>query len=102
MRQIYLITLFFSLLTTISKGQQRTFSGKILTADGRPIQAAILTMDPDKHIISSNKNGAFSVTSLYPGKYLISVSHPDYSTYTDTITIVLENIGIQRHLYQTQ
>jgi len=93
MRLHYLITFLFSLLIVVTKGQQRTFSGKIITEDGRPIPAAILSIEPDKHIIASNSNGDFSVTSLYPGKYFLSVTHAGYHTYTDTITIDLVSIN---------
>lgn len=97
MRLHYFLTILLSILFTLAKGQQRTFSGKILKEDGTPISGAILTVEPDKYSVASNSSGDFAISPLYPGVYHIFVRHLDYQLYSDTITVTAGQ-GISKNI----
>lgn len=61
----YCLTLFLTLLTALSASAQRTLSGKITSANGKPLAGAIIQVyDGDKNVAfgNSRQDGSYKLT----------------------------------------
>ncbi|MDR2281880.1 MAG: TonB-dependent receptor [Sphingobacterium sp.] len=61
--------------------------GTISTEKGIKIHGAVISLEPDKHIVQSNSNGTFVIKNLYPGTYYMRIEHTGYTSHTDTVVI---------------
>ncbi len=64
-------------------------SGTAKTAEGAPIPGAVVTLvGPHVYSTTTGANGAFSISSVVPGIYRVTVEHPGYQTATNDIAVV--------------
>lgn len=67
------------------------FSGKV-TANGKPIEGAIISIQGTDYKTTSDQMGAFEFKNVSEGKYIIEVEKEGYKLYSSDIEIVAEQI----------
>lgn len=69
--------------------------GTVKTTDGRPLPGATVLLEPDRHLILTDEGGNFTFDRLFPGTYILLVTHTGYEPYRDSATIRTGNITRQ-------
>jgi hypothetical protein len=70
---------------TVAQNAQATVQGTVTDDSGAPVANAIVTMrGPETYNATSDTTGAFSISGVAPGVYVLSISKPGYETATAT------------------
>ncbi len=92
-----LATLLLLFTTQIALSQTYSVTGNVVSENKKPVPSAIITVfqkDSIKHTTTTNKEGAFLISLISPGKYYLNVTVPGYDLYADTITISEAPLGV--------
>ncbi|MDE3255339.1 MAG: carboxypeptidase regulatory-like domain-containing protein, partial [Bacteroidota bacterium] len=102
MKQIHLICFIVLFICTVkqSNAQALTISGIVLNHNKKPIDHAIVLLQPLNKVAATDANGHFSFLNLLSGKYAIkvmdanfpSITYKDFTLVRDTFfRVVLED-----------
>ncbi|SEK76498.1 TonB-dependent receptor [Parapedobacter koreensis] len=64
-----------------------TLDGRVADSKGRPVLGATVLLEPDRHLIQTDSVGEFRVEGLYPGIYLLQVTHTGFRTFVDSVMV---------------
>jgi hypothetical protein len=85
-----ILTTILLLLTTATFAQQESISGRVVnrTSGNAPIAGATVQVinNVDQHRATTDANGQFTISNLYPGVWRIVVSAEDFGNYEAPIT----------------
>ena len=88
MRFTFLIFIFIVLTATISAQEFSTINGIVLSAEtDKAVSQAEVFLNPGNFGTTTDENGKFKFTDLYPGNYEIRVSHLGFKSYTKKIRL---------------
>lgn len=84
MKQIHLICFIVLFICTVKQGnaQTLTISGTVLNHNKRPIDHAIVLLQPLNKVAATDANGHFSFLNLLNGKYAIKVMDANFPSIT--------------------
>ncbi len=72
-----------------------TLEGRVSGVGGNRIVGATVLLEPDRHITRVDSAGYFRFEGLYPGVYLVQITHTGYRTYVDSVVVEQRPIALQ-------
>ena len=84
-----LTILLLSLLSFLSFGQQTAnINGKITTSDGQPASYISIGLKSSNHYTSSDVNGAYNLSRIKPGTYVLEVRGVGINPQEKTVVLL--------------
>lgn len=78
------------LVFAVAQGQDTgVLAGRVIDGRGLAISGATVLLEPDRHLVQTDSAGGFFIEGLYPGTYLMQVTHTGYRTFLDSVEVTL-------------
>ena len=86
---------FMGLCLFVPFGHAQTggINGKVTDSGGGVLQGAKVTVDPGAIGVVSDAQGQFLLTGLAPGTYKVTVSYVGFTTFTNSVTVVVGQVA---------
>jgi len=96
-RSIFCFLSIFLLLSLSSHGQERkgTISGHATDVNHDSLVGARVEVQPNGYAVTTDAQGAFTISDLVPGKYTLTVSYVGFKPFSREVTIAsggVENV----------
>src|SRR5437667_2996527 len=96
-RSIFCFVSIFLLLGLSSHGQERkgTISGHAIDVNHDSLVGARVEVQPNGYAVTTDAQGAFTISDLVPGKYTLTVSYVGFKPFSREVTIAsggVENV----------
>src|SRR2546429_9071290 len=96
-RSIFCFVSIFLLLGLSSHGQERkgTISGHATDVNHDSLVGARVEVQPNGYAVTTDAQGAFTISDLVPGKYTLTVSYVGFKPFSREVTIAsggVENV----------
>ncbi|WP_285008657.1 carboxypeptidase-like regulatory domain-containing protein [Pedobacter faecalis] len=87
-----LLCLLLAFITQASLAQnQFTIRGRVTDSQSKPIPSATVFINATTRITATDEHGRFSISSVAPGNYELSISMLGYDTHLETVQLQDEN-----------
>jgi Fe(3+) dicitrate transport protein len=91
-------TVFLCLLLINSAQAQFAIKGTVKNgADGSSIKASVKLQGSDS-LHATNEQGMFVLNNLHPGKYILTIIHPDFSEHDELVQVKNRDIEVEINL----
>src|SRR5260370_7620407 len=88
-RSIFSFLGIFFLLGSFLSGQERksTISGRATDTNHDALVGARVELQPSGFAVTTDAQGAFTISDLVPGKYTLNISYVGFKTFSTDVTV---------------
>src|SRR3981081_2492328 len=88
-RSVFTFLGIFLLLGFSSHGQERkgTISGHVTDVNRDALVGARVEVQPNGYAVTTDAQGAFTISDLVPGKYTLTVSYVGFKPFSKDVTV---------------
>jgi len=85
MRLVFLM--MFCLAGLFASAQSASISGRIIDAQGKPLEGAVVVIENSPHGTLTDENGVYKLTGFQPGYYVFVVTHVGFKSIRESLQI---------------
>ncbi len=95
-QKLAISTAIFILVTCCTRAQTYMVNGTVKSMDSIAVASAAISIQKYKGAGSAitDSNGFFKVAGLVPGKYVVTVNKPGFTSHIDSVTLVDKNLDL--------